>query len=114
MDIQAQHLTDCKLVYDRASIVAIESFNRKSYKRKILEIIPVGTPMLMVTLDYDQELMQGPPFSVPVNEVTELYQPEYQLQLLLTNEQIGERPRWRELGLESLLESALRLTCYEI
>ena len=110
MHIQAQHLTGCKLVYDRASIVAIESFNRKVYKRKMLEIIPVGTPMLMVTLDYDQNIMQGPPFSVPVSEITALYQPEYQLELLLTSEQIGERPRWRELGLESLLESALRLS----
>ena len=110
MDIQPQHLTDCKLIYDRASIVAIELFNRKAYKRKMLEIIPVGTPMLMVTLDYDQNIMQGPPFSVPVSEITALYQPEYQLELLLSSEQIEERPRWRERGLESLLESALRLT----
>ncbi|MCK4710077.1 MAG: thiopurine S-methyltransferase, partial [Gammaproteobacteria bacterium] len=85
-------------------------FNRKAYKRKMLEIIPVGTPMLMVTLDYDQNIMQGPPFSVPVSEITALYQSEYQLDVLLSSEQIEERPRWRERGLESLLESALRLT----
>ena len=114
MHIQAQHLASCKLVYDRASIVAIESFNRKVYKHKMLEIIPEGTPMLMVTLDYDQNIMQGPPFSVPVTEITELYQPEYQLELLQTSEQVEERPRWRDLGLKSLLESALRLTSNEI
>lgn len=110
MDIQDTHLSDCKLVYDRASIVAIESFNRKAYKRKMLEIIPAGIPMLLVTLNYDQNIMQGPPFSVPVSEIKQLYQPEYQLELLQTVEQIEERPKWRETGLESLLESALRLT----
>lgn len=110
MDIQAQQLIDCKLVYDRASIVAIESFNRVVYKRKMLDIIPAGIPMLLVTLEYDQGIMQGPPFSVPVSEITQLYQPEYQLELLQSSEQIEERPKWRETGLKSLLESALRLS----
>ncbi len=114
MNMQADTLTDCKLVYDRASIVAIESFNRKSYKRKMLELISPATPMLLVTLDYDQSVMHGPPFSVPVNEIAELYQPEYRLELLQSSEQIEERPKWREIGLESLVESALRLSANEI
>ncbi len=110
MDLEPEYLVDCKLVYDRASIVAIESFNRKAYQRKMLEIIPAGTPMLLVTLEYDQRIMQGPPFSVPVIEINDLYQPEYQLDILQTSEQIEERPKWREIGLQSLLETALRLT----
>lgn len=110
MHIQAQQLEACKLVYDRASIVAIESFNRAAYKAKMLEIIPAATPMLLVTLDYDQDKMQGPPFSVPVDEITSLYQQEYNLELLQTAQQIDERPRWKAMGLDSLLESALRLT----
>lgn len=114
MNMQADYLTGCKLVYDRASIVAIESFNRKSYKRKMLDIVSPGTPMLLVTLDYDQTVMQGPPFSVPVSEIKQLYQPEYQLELLQSSEQIEERPKWREIGLGSLLESALRLTANEV
>ena len=114
MNLQSEYLKGCKLVYDRASIVAIESFNRKAYKRKMLEIIPTGTPMLLVTLDYDQDVMQGPPFSVPVSEITELYKPEYKLELLQSSEQIEERPKWREIGLQSLLESALRLSPNEI
>ena len=110
MHLQAAQLTDCKLVYDRASIVAIESFNRAAYKEKILELIPTGTPMLMVTLDYDQRTMNGPPFSVPVDEIISLYQPEYKVELLQQSEQIEERPRWKERGLKSLIESALRMT----
>ncbi len=114
MNLQDKYLKNCKLVYDRASIVAIESFNRKTYKQKMLEIIPTGIPMLLVTLDYDQNVMQGPPFSVPVSEIKQLYQPEYKLALLQSSEQIEERPKWRDIGLQSLLESALRLSPNEI
>ncbi len=110
MHLEPQILSSCKLVYDRASIVAIELFNRVAYKKKMLELVPVATPMLMVTLSYNQSQMAGPPFSVPVNEITELYQPEYQVEMLQSCEQIDERPRWKERGLESLIETALRLT----
>lgn len=110
MDLRSEQLASCALVYDRASIVAIESFNRSSYFRQMIDIIPQDIPMLLITLDYDQEIMKGPPFSVPVSEITDLYQSNYRIKLLQTNEQINERPRWKELGLESLLESALKLT----
>ncbi len=110
LDLQAQHLAGCALVYDRAAIVAIESFNRAAYKQKMLQIIPAATPMLMVTLDYDQQQMSGPPFSVPVAEIVELYGNEYDIELLESNEQIEERSRWRDQGLTSLIESALKLS----
>ena len=109
MHIQPEYLTDCKLVYDRASIVAIEPFNRQSYKQKMLQIIPEGIPMLVVTLDYDQDIMQGPPFSVPASEISDLYQPEYTIQFLQSSEQSTVGSRWRERGLQSLMESAHRL-----
>jgi len=110
MDLTAADLEACKLVYDRASIVAIEEFNRQSYVAKMLELIPASTPMLLVTLEYDQQVMMGPPYSVPVKEIESLYSPHYQAEVLTHSEQIDERPRWREIGLQSLLETALKLT----
>lgn len=109
MHLRSSQLADCKLVYDRASIVAIEPFNRAAYKYHMLEIIPAGCPILMVTLEYDQNIMQGPPFSVPVNEISTLYHPQYSVQFLHSNEQSTEGSRWRERGLQSLIESAIRL-----
>lgn len=109
MHLQAEQLTDCKLVYDRAAIVAIEAFNRPSYSEHMLQIIPAATPMLVVTLEYDQAIMSGPPFSVPLDEIRQLYQQHYHSEILHRSEQIDERPRWRNNGLESLLESAIRL-----
>ncbi len=109
MDLRPQHLEGCRLVYDRASLVAIEDFNRPSYVRQMRAIAPQGTPMLLVTLEYDQSRMDGPPFSVPLDEVHELYGDAYRIVELESREQIDERPKWREIGLESLRERALRL-----
>ena len=109
MDLQPSQLAQCKLIYDRASIVAIESFNRAAYVQHLLRINPAAVPILLITLDYDQNVMQGPPFSVPVSEITALYEPLYRIELLQSCEQIEERPNWRANGLKSLLESALRL-----
>lgn len=109
MNLQPAHLAHCKLVYDRASIVAIEAFNRKSYVKQLLKIIPQGIPMLMVTLDYDQNVMQGPPFSVPVEEIKGLFEASYSVTHFKTNEQIDESERWRQRGLKSFLETAIRL-----
>lgn len=109
MDLRPHHLEACRLVYDRASLVAIEDFNRPAYVRHLLGLLPEPVPMLLVTLEYDQSKMSGPPFSVPLVEVCELYAPVYRVRELEAVEQIDERPLWRETGLESLLERALRL-----
>ncbi len=75
----------------------------------MLQIVPATTPMLVVTLDYDQSIMSGPPFAVPIDEIQRLFQSRYRSELLHSSEQVDERPRWRNNGLDSLLESVLRL-----
>ena len=109
MHLQPSDLQGCQLVYDRAAIVAIEPFNRASYVEHMLKIIPRKSPFLLVTLEYEQSVMSGPPFSVPVSEIEQHFSSTYRVEHLLTNEQIDERPRWRELGLTSFKETALRL-----
>jgi len=64
----------------------------------------------MVLLDYDQNQMQGPPFSVSVDEVIELYGAQYQIELLQSEELIEIQPHWKAKGLNSLLESTIRLS----
>ena len=66
--------------------------------------------MLLISLEYDQSVMQGPPFSVPVSEITSLYGCRYAVELLQSCDQIEQRPRWRDFGLKSFHETALRLT----
>jgi thiopurine S-methyltransferase len=62
---------DC--LYDRAALVALPLDMRKSYVRACRALLDENATGLVVTLEYEQELMKGPPFSVPVEEVQRLW-----------------------------------------
>ncbi|MBD3755003.1 MAG: thiopurine S-methyltransferase [Gammaproteobacteria bacterium] len=67
---------DCeavKAVYDRAALVALPPEMRKQYAAHLQTILPAGTKMLLVNLEYDQSLLNGPPFSVPESEIRQLF-----------------------------------------
>lgn len=67
--------------YDRAALVALPAEMRPKYKSHLLNI--TGTaPQLLLTYEYDQNLMQGPPFSVSHDEVKMHYIDEYKVSLL--------------------------------
>jgi thiopurine S-methyltransferase len=108
-DLQSDDLADCKLVYDRAALIAIDESNRARYCSHMQAIAPANCDMLLVTLDYDQAQMSGPPFSVPQDEVFQHYQSRYQIEALEKNQVVDEQPRWRKQGLTSLMESSYRL-----
>jgi thiopurine S-methyltransferase len=65
--------------------------------------------MLLITLEYDQAEMLGPPFSVPTDEVSRNYAGSFSIKLLEAADIVDERPRWRKVGLTALTESVFRL-----
>jgi thiopurine S-methyltransferase len=56
-------------LYDRAALVALPADLRIRYIAHLRTLLPAETPGLLVTLDYPQDQMEGPPFSVPDSEV---------------------------------------------
>lgn len=60
-------------IYDRASIVALNSTQRLDYALIINSLLESSAKLLMVTLEYNQSIFDGPPFSVTENEVHELF-----------------------------------------
>ena len=109
-DLSKDDLKDCQLVYDRAALIALESVDRPRYYDHMLSILPASCDMLLISLEYDQTEMQGPPFSVPSDEVLDRYQTAFSIRTLETNNIIDERPRWRKVGLSALQESVFGLT----
>ena len=80
--LKKDQLSDIKAVYDRAALVALPSEMRKNYVQKMLEILPEKISMLLLTLDYNEEEKQGPPFSVTQDEVFSLYEAYFSIELL--------------------------------
>lgn len=73
------------IVYDRASLIALPKEMRVQYVEKIKSLLKPDGRILLVTLDYDQDLMPGPPFAVPESEVRALYE-GYKITKLESNE----------------------------
>lgn len=109
-ELRQQDLPDCKMVYDRASLIAIDAPDRGAYADQMRSIVPEDIGILLITLDYDQSQMSGPPFAVSAKEVSQHYQAYYSIEILEQNDVLDERPRWRDQGLTRLSESVYHLT----
>lgn len=71
-------------VYDRAALIALPNATRPRYARHLAELT-TSAPQLLITLDYDQTQMAGPPFSVPEAEVLKLYGAQCAVEHLASN-----------------------------
>jgi thiopurine S-methyltransferase len=108
-DLRDDDLGDCGLVYDRAALIALERDDRPRYYEHMLSIMPASCNMLLITLEYDQAEMRGPPFSVPTDEVLQRYDDAFTIQLLHVRDIVDHGPRWRKVGLTALNESVFSL-----
>lgn len=108
--LEPRQLADVAGVYDRASLIALPPTMRERYARKLETVLPAGVQVLLVTLEYDQSALAGPPFAVGEAEVRALYAPAHEVELLYTRDALSEESRWRERGLTWLLEKVYRLT----
>jgi len=68
-------------VYDRAALVALPENLRTRYASHISTISGYA-PQLLITFDYDQTQLQGPPFCVNEAEVRQLYSARSLLRLV--------------------------------
>jgi thiopurine S-methyltransferase len=101
-------LSGVHAVYDRAALIALPPERRADYVRHLDRLLPGARRTLLVTLEYRQEQMQGPPFSVPEREVHTLFAGAH-IERLGTQDVLTDNPRFRQKGLTRLLESAYRI-----
>ncbi|PTC04085.1 thiopurine S-methyltransferase [Vibrio mediterranei] len=75
-----------ELIYDRAALIAMPEELRALYVDNLKRSLMPGGRILLITLDYVQAEMSGPPFSVPSSEVKAYFGEEYRLTLLERDE----------------------------
>ena len=97
-------------VFDRAALVSWAPELRAPYVRHLAKLTRPGTEMLLVTLEYLQTQTAGPPFSVPTQEVVELYESNYMIRELSRQDVLANEPRMRSRGVTELHEVCYRLT----
>ena len=102
------HLEGVTAVYDRAALVAMPHDLRESYAALLRSLLP-EVPQMVVCIEYDQQAMSGPPFSVTPEQVGELYGEKFQIDVLNSSDVIEDNPRFKQRGLTYMQESVYRL-----
>jgi thiopurine S-methyltransferase len=80
-DLSSKMLGRVDAIYDRAALVALPEVMRNRYAAHLTEITDKA-PQLLICYEYDQSLMEGPPFSISNEEVNRHYIDNYDLTLM--------------------------------
>ena len=103
-------LGEVAAVYDRAALISWPSALRESYVAQLAALTRPGTQTLLITLEYKQEQMSGPPFSVSSEAVGRLYARQHEIRRLGRQDVLANEPRLRSRGLTELHEVCYQLT----
>ncbi|VUD41001.1 Thiopurine S-methyltransferase [Thalassocella blandensis] len=68
-------------IYDRAALVALPEEMREQYTQQLVSLTHAA-PQLLITFEYDQTMMEGPPFSIPLSMVEAYYANDYSIKLI--------------------------------
>ena len=89
-------------LYDRGALVALPAEERSRYIEHTKHLLEDGALRFIVTLEYDQDVVNGPPFSVDADELTRYWD---------DLEKVGEKddidtcpPKFLKAGLEEISE----------
>lgn len=96
--------------YDRAALIALPEPLRAPYVAQLTRLTSGCRGGLLVTLDYPQPQMAGPPFSVPGDEVDTLFSSDYRVEQLCSCDVLDDNDKFRDRGLSALTEQAWQLT----
>ncbi len=109
--LQPAQVEQVRAVYDRASLIALPPPMRADFARHLGELLPDAV-MLLLTMEYSQEQMNGPPFAVAEQEVRELFEPDWSVTLLYSENILSTESKFRDRGLTHLVEKIYRLERY--
>lgn len=108
-DLTADDVVDVAGVYDRASLIALPPTLRQRYAQHLRAVLPGKMNVLLVTMDYPQAEMDGPPFAVTEQEVDALYKDYFRIEQVCAEDILAANPRFQEQGLSRLQEKVYAL-----
>lgn len=87
-ELSAEILGKFDAIYDRAALVALPKHMRQAYTEKLMQLSN-RAPQLVICFEYDQTIMEGPPFSISDEELASYFSSFYQLQSLEKTDVVG-------------------------
>lgn len=96
-------------VYDRAALIALPADMRPRYVQQLRALTAPGCPGLLISVDYPQAQMNGPPFSVTPDEIERLYGADHLLRELECVDVLAASPNLAARGLRQCNERIWRV-----
>ncbi|UIN54870.1 MULTISPECIES: thiopurine S-methyltransferase [Pseudomonas] len=107
--LTAADVAGCTALYDRAAVIALPPSMRERYAAHLQGLLPACRGLL-VTLDYDQSQMPGPPFSVDDAEVQRLLGRVWRVEMLEEQDVLGDSWKFVQAGVTRLEERVYRIS----
>ena len=95
--------------YDRASLIAWPDEMRESYAKKLASLLTSGARGLLISLDYPQELKDGPPFAVSDDWINRHLSKDFEIELLSSKDVLEDNAKFVDKGVPWLTESVYKL-----
>jgi thiopurine S-methyltransferase len=108
-DLDRATLATCGAFYDRAALIALPAATRRRYAAEVYGMLPPGCRGLLLTVDYPQREMDGPPFAVTPAEVAALYGDSWRIQTLEERDILEQEPKFAARGLSRMSTGVYRL-----
>lgn len=108
-DVTAKQVAGCGGLYDRAALIALPPGLRADYAAHLQRILPHPVRGLVVTLEYPQAQMDGPPFAVLAAEVRELFVEGWEVGEVERLDVLAENPKFLQRGVSHLDEVVFTL-----
>lgn len=102
--LSADDLAAVDAFYDRASLIALPYELRRLYAEHLSKYLPNTCQGLLLTLDYPQAEMNGPPFAVSPEQVEQLLGDTFILECLEERDALGQEWRFKDVGVTRLFE----------
>lgn len=108
-DLSTSQTGPLKAFYDRAALIALPSDMRARYAVKLASLLPTGADGVLISIIYDPSKMNGPPFSVPDNEVQALFAEHFSLNELDNSHGPERLGNLADRGLDTMEERVYQL-----
>ena len=96
----------CDAHYDRGALIAINPATRPAYAAHTKSLLTADAEQLVITLDYDQQIANGPPFSLPDEELRS-YWPDL-VSVDQRDDISNAPPKFIDAGLTELIQKVWR------
>lgn len=96
-------------IYDRAALVAMPPSRQRGYAEKLLALAS-GSSIFLVSLDYPEGQITGPPFATPGSQVRALFEETHEVHVAETRDGLAASPALKDRGVTGLEETAYVMT----